>query len=76
MSPEIKSVLFLVGFMLLFGFLLNLGCAAPESHKYQLNNGEVVICNGAVRQYCGMHLYHCSNGKMYDCQTNVTELNN
>lgn len=76
MEKEVKAVLVIFIFLFAVGALFDLsGCDEKvDTHKYKLNSGEVVTCNGSSGNSCGLYLYKCSNGKTYYCQTNVTSI--
>lgn len=56
------------------------GCSEADQDKhwprqsYELFDGTQVECRWTDQTPCGLKLYDCTNGQVYNCQTSVTEL--
>ncbi len=53
------------------GVGVKVGPQASDYKKYKLASGRVIECAGTGDSYCGLYFYKCTDGKEYQCQTNV-----
>lgn len=54
--------------LILLSFVFLSGCSSVCHYEYPYDN---TICRASALQYCGMTLYECDNGMVYECVINV-----